>query len=312
MDKMPTNIRILLTAMFVFAGLIAAGVLMNLRDSTGLGASILGAPGTQKETSPSYGKSEGGRTVRNDLDKDGLFDREEPIYRTDPLNPDTDGDGFLDGEEVASGCSPILPSPNDCNLNDLKSAKEVNLTDYFGSLIAGGVLSYDLDKSNPDFQKYVSLLNEEVSNIKKVLLSVDDSELDANVSLESSKKTSQEYLNGLETALRRNFLKPGPKAKIEKIADFDFSPYLEDLGELKTELSGLRPPLNWADTHKELLKLIVKMEVYFINLSKQEDDPVRALLTLKNTEALLSEYEELTGQISEKIKKEGLKTDIFH
>ena len=310
---MPTNIRILLTAMFAFAGLIAAGFLMNISDSSGLGASILGAPKTQQGTiGPADFGNRPGTGARNDLDKDGLFDREEPIYRTDPLNPDTDGDGFLDGEEVASGCSPILPSPDDCKLKGLKSAKELNLTDYFGALIAGGVLSYDLDKSNPDFQKYVSLLNDEVSNIKKVLLSVDDSELDTNISLESSKRSSQEYLNGLEKALRRNFLKPGPKAKIEKIADFDFSPYLKDLSELKTELSGLKPPINWMETHKELLKLVVKLEAYLNNLSKQEDDPVRALLSLDNTGNLLSEYDELTGRISEKIKKEGLKTDIFH
>ena len=42
-----------------------------------------------------------------DTDKDKLFDREEvKVYKTDPLNPDTDGDGFLDGEEVKSGYNP--------------------------------------------------------------------------------------------------------------------------------------------------------------------------------------------------------------
>lgn len=42
-----------------------------------------------------------------DSDSDGLYDREEvKVYKTDPLNPDTDGDTFLDGEEVKNGFNP--------------------------------------------------------------------------------------------------------------------------------------------------------------------------------------------------------------
>jgi hypothetical protein len=42
-----------------------------------------------------------------DSDNDGLFDREEArVYKTDPLNPDTDGDGFRDGDEVRGGYNP--------------------------------------------------------------------------------------------------------------------------------------------------------------------------------------------------------------
>ena len=35
-----------------------------------------------------------------DSDSDGLTDREEVLYGTDPRNPDSDGDSFLDGNEV--------------------------------------------------------------------------------------------------------------------------------------------------------------------------------------------------------------------
>jgi hypothetical protein len=42
-----------------------------------------------------------------DTDGDGLFDREEAqVYKTDPLNPDTDGDTYSDGAEVKSGYNP--------------------------------------------------------------------------------------------------------------------------------------------------------------------------------------------------------------
>jgi len=45
-----------------------------------------------------------------DTDNDGLSDYEEvKIYKTDPLNPDTDGDIYLDGAEVKSGYNPNGP-----------------------------------------------------------------------------------------------------------------------------------------------------------------------------------------------------------
>lgn len=45
-----------------------------------------------------------------DSDNDNLFDREEvKVYKTDPLNPDTDGDGHKDGDEVKAGYDPKGP-----------------------------------------------------------------------------------------------------------------------------------------------------------------------------------------------------------
>jgi hypothetical protein len=45
-----------------------------------------------------------------DSDNDNLFDREEvKVYKTDPLNPDTDGDGHKDGDEVKAGYDPNGP-----------------------------------------------------------------------------------------------------------------------------------------------------------------------------------------------------------
>lgn len=45
-----------------------------------------------------------------DTDADGLSDREEAVvYKTDPLNPDTDGDTYKDGDEVRNGYDPNGP-----------------------------------------------------------------------------------------------------------------------------------------------------------------------------------------------------------
>lgn len=46
-----------------------------------------------------------------DTDKDGLSDQlERDVYKTDPVNPDTDGDGYSDGDEVAHDYDPGKPA----------------------------------------------------------------------------------------------------------------------------------------------------------------------------------------------------------
>lgn len=41
-----------------------------------------------------------------DTDKDGVSDRLEALFGTDPNNPDTDGDGYADGLEIQNAWSP--------------------------------------------------------------------------------------------------------------------------------------------------------------------------------------------------------------
>lgn len=52
-----------------------------------------------------------GTTLDGDVDSDGdgLTNREEMNYGTDPLNIDTDDDGISDKVEVALGSSPLHP-----------------------------------------------------------------------------------------------------------------------------------------------------------------------------------------------------------
>jgi hypothetical protein len=46
-----------------------------------------------------------------DFDKDGLSDRMELNFHTDPTVADTDGDGFRDGDEIKAGFSPASSTP---------------------------------------------------------------------------------------------------------------------------------------------------------------------------------------------------------
>lgn len=53
------------------------------------------------------------KNIFQDSDQDGLSNDEEALYKTDPLNKDTDGDGYMDGVEVESGYDPLRPAPGD-------------------------------------------------------------------------------------------------------------------------------------------------------------------------------------------------------
>ncbi len=47
-----------------------------------------------------------GKLGDKDTDTDGLNDRLEVLFETDPLVRDTDGDGYVDGEEIQNGFDP--------------------------------------------------------------------------------------------------------------------------------------------------------------------------------------------------------------
>ena len=95
-----------------------------------------------------------------DIDNDGLTNREESYWNTDFQNPDTDGDGYLDGEEVAAGHDPRIPAPND--LLD----RPKNITDNLASLITAGLYSKDLSRTATD-QEY----NKAVNNLSLAVIS---------------------------------------------------------------------------------------------------------------------------------------------
>jgi hypothetical protein len=61
---------------------------------------------------------------KSDMDSDGLSDYWELIFKTDPLNPDSDGDGFADGQEIDFAYNPLAAAKE-----KLSAGIEINLQD---------------------------------------------------------------------------------------------------------------------------------------------------------------------------------------
>ncbi|MCC7357301.1 L,D-transpeptidase [Candidatus Uhrbacteria bacterium] len=70
-----------------------------------------------------------------DQDKDGLDDRLEWLFKTDPFNSDTDGDGFTDGNEVTKGFDPRSGSKK-----PLKKRIRIDLSKQIMQQELGGVV----------------------------------------------------------------------------------------------------------------------------------------------------------------------------
>lgn len=275
--------------MIAGAGIIVFSAFTNIKNYANLGASINKTiDGKTVNSANQINELNKPLSQKSDIDKDGLFDEEEPIYRSDPLNPDTDGDGFLDGEEVAAGCSPISASQKDCQLKPGISQTNLNLTEYFTSLIVGGFLSKDLDKSDPGYLKHIDSLVQEASQIKKTLLSADQPDFEKQNS-NKPELSNQEYLNQFENILRNHFLKKKPKG-IQANSDFDYSPYLKDAGTTYEKLAKLNSPKELAEFHKESLNFFYQLKSYFSNLQNKDGDPIKALLSLEQTEQLTDKY----------------------
>lgn len=71
---------------------------------------------------------------KTDFDKDGLSDRLEYDFKTDPTEKDTDGDGYSDGDEIKKGFDPL-----DKGNKLLLKRIEINIAKQELSYFLGGV-----------------------------------------------------------------------------------------------------------------------------------------------------------------------------
>ena len=77
-----------------------------------------------------------------DSDYDGLSDQGEiQVYKTDPLNADTDGDGYLDGAEVLAGTNPLVAEVTSTTATSAQPA--TNLWPWYFTR-ASGLVAYFL------------------------------------------------------------------------------------------------------------------------------------------------------------------------
>jgi len=271
--------------------------------------------------------------VIDDYDYDGLADWEEEIYKTNPINPDTDGDGYLDGEEVASGFDPTKKAPND-KLQD-EASQQIgeglarpapgNLSQMFGYIMssqlkAGQMPLINTQDINSIDQNVMEAIDEKVAKAIQKASAGFLSEFIPPFEKENYQfKFTQE--NNL-TAIR-NYAKEISDSIGEFSACHEIDEYVTDMEAVQKaiesknfeqldcfsktyfqayhEIIKLSAPLDWFDIHKRILSTLWVFHKAYHHLSDFEKDPLKGIIIIKKLEQtqeiFLETFEEVASDI---------------
>ena len=263
--------------------------------------------------------------VDQDVDKDGLTNREESYWNTDFQNPDTDGDGFLDGEEVASGHDPAIAGPNDLFVMSNNADKSINLTQKLSLLIASGLYSGDLKKSiNPkNYNDSVDKLSLAALYDGVSALSPEETDTEKITTITNAKRGQEEYASQLFSIIEKNLLgellaEPFEASRLLRDLDLSnpennqgvkiyFLSKAENVRKVILQINNLGVPQAWTGIHKDLLTFLRTLELNYNAIGFLEEDPLKALIAFNQLKNTYPEAQPILASMAQKVKKEGLR-----
>jgi hypothetical protein len=247
-------------------------------------------------------------TLSVDSDNDGLKDWEEPLYKTDPQNPDTDGDNTNDGDEIKQNRDPLKKGPNDKVAEakkeaGIETAEGPNLTaELMGTLIQGGVLEYLAQGGDPDAlpDEFYSRIQAAARrtlelNTPTVLLS------ELRVISDSSEQAIKNYFNALG-AVYEKYIFPLQKDDLQlfqeilesqditRFAELDI--YIRTVDRAVPELKKIPVPQIRAEFHKKEIDYFLESHAQIAVMRNADNDPLAATITIPRRIALKKEVSE--------------------
>ena len=138
---MSRKLKIVLGLLLVLAGFLVLRIGLYFKSSTNSAVSAL-VKGVSNSIDSDYD------TTFIDNDQDGILDKDEAYYQTDPFNPDTDGDGYFDGEEIASGYNPTKKEEKKVS----GESNRYNVTEGLTKRLIGGMNAGEIDPSKGSSQ----------------------------------------------------------------------------------------------------------------------------------------------------------------
>lgn len=248
-----------------------------------------------------------------DWDDDGLNNKEESLWGTDPNNSDTDGDGYLDGEEVASGHDPLIPAPDD------SLPTETNLTQKMSSLALAGLYEGSLKPSSPKYNASVDQLVSEIVNDAVKSFSVDISAINL-VTTGSSRSEQEAYIRNVSKIIENtvktlafqmknfennlNIIGDRGFGDSSLIKEFENSFFQYNFAFKK--LSETVVPSNWKQPHLSLMKFVGGLSETSQTVAQGKDDPIKAAAALNRLFSLWTDLPSLMEVFVNKISDENL------
>lgn len=286
------------------------------------------------------------QNIFQDSDQDGLSNDEEALYKTDPLNKDTDGDGYMDGVEVESGYDPIKPAPGDkllsgedtrATITDIPSSDKAStlttqVTDQIVSIVedqvSGETTELSMDNVDEAVQNIMNQSDQEIIlpeiDVDAIKVKEISEKLKGTKRAEQEREDAVEYLTVMAYILANN----SPK-KFHTENDF-FSlltsfgqdsitaitlgnqNYLEDLSRtgqrIIDETSGIEVPESMLEVHAQALK----MAKYSIQLKDEvklgdSDDPLGKIASLSKVQGFLGVVADFSQEIFGTLGDLGIK-----
>ncbi len=305
---MPTKIKIF----FSFLALIALFSVYSVFNSLGSRSTPVAVIGLQTPLPDPDA----------DPDHDGLTNREEAIWGTDPFNPDTDGDGFKDGEEVASGHDPLKPGPNDL----LPPQNGSNITDHVSTLVVSGLYAGALDKDNstpgqPD-QALADIADSAILDSIKSLGS-NNIQITPLITSSNTKEAQEKYINALGIIIQEELWAPlinEPPVSTQKFTEFNtndkqlliesqiyFNTRAAYYKKVLGEVAAIPVPPSWTDLHQKIIDDLRQLIVSHQALAQTDSDPIKGAAALSNLMSLYKDVRPVLTSIVQKIKEGNLK-----
>ena len=251
-----------------------------------------------------------------DWDDDGLPNREESFWNTDPNNPDTDGDGYLDGEEVASGHDPLITGPDDLLPTD------DNLTIKMSQLTLAGLVEGSLRSGSSNYEQSLNDLADVIADDAINSLQIDLAKIDL-VLIASDKFSQQTYIEELSpvfeelltvfvkqmSELENNLNNIGAYGMAHGGVAKSFIGASSRYDEIFENLIKINVPKNWEDKHLGIVKLVGELSRASKAVVSGENDPIKAVVGLNKIVQLWMSLPTITEAYSKKIQENGLMSD---
>lgn len=251
--------------------------------------------------------------MNKDSDGDGLPDREEIIYGTDPFNKDTDGDGQLDGEEIALGYDPLDPDSNPKTGKKSLSplSPNANLTDRLLDLSMASLIndSGNLDPVQMDTKKFADILANVQSGASIYLSIPAITDADIHISLDNDKVALRKYINTISTILEDGIF--SQTGQIIAGSPDDVVGLSENKNYYENSYNSLKAievPSSWKEIHKTVMAKMYALSVSTKALTNTSitNDPVKASFALTQLQDSFIALNALLSQASKLAQSQGV------